>query len=119
MTVDTDAVCAAIKDVFVDTAASSSQPVRWLPLLRSSNIAKQKTRPRANRGDFARRQHELCICALWVAERAEVGEEREALFAVTTPPRSAAAFGVFGALIEVARRPRSVTEFNYRISDNV
>ena len=52
----------------------------------------------------------------FVAERAEVGEEREALFAVTIPEERGS-FRRFCELIGTARRPRNVTEFNYRISD--
>jgi threonine dehydratase len=48
----------------------------------------------------------------FVAERAEFGEQREALFAVTIPERRGS-FKQFCALIG----PRAVTEFNYRISD--
>jgi threonine dehydratase len=52
----------------------------------------------------------------FVAERAEVGEEREALFAVTIPEER----GSFRRFCEVVEQlpggPRSVTEFNYRIS---
>jgi threonine dehydratase len=53
----------------------------------------------------------------FVAERAEVGEEREALFAVTIPEERGS-FKRFCALIgELPGGPRNVTEFNYRISD--
>jgi threonine dehydratase len=48
----------------------------------------------------------------FVAERADVGEEREALFAVTIPEER----GSFKRFCELIG-PRSVTEFNYRISD--
>ncbi len=48
----------------------------------------------------------------FVAERAEVGEEREALFAVTIPEKR----GSFKRLCEIIGE-RNVTEFNYRISD--
>ena len=48
----------------------------------------------------------------FVAERAEVGEEREALFAVTIPEER----GSFRRFCELLG-PRAVTEFNYRISD--
>jgi threonine dehydratase len=54
----------------------------------------------------------------FVAERAEVGEEREALFAVTIPEERGS-FKRFCALIgELPGGPRNVTEFNYRISDS-
>jgi threonine dehydratase len=49
----------------------------------------------------------------FVAERAEVGEQREALFAVTIPEKR----GSFRRLCELIG-PRSVTEFNYRVSDS-
>jgi threonine dehydratase len=53
----------------------------------------------------------------FVAERAEVGEEREALLAVSLPE----ARGSFRRFCEVIGTlpggPRNVTEFNYRISD--
>ena len=53
----------------------------------------------------------------FVAERAEVGEEREELFAVTIPEERGS-FGRFCELIgELPGGPRSVTEFNYRIRD--
>jgi threonine dehydratase len=54
----------------------------------------------------------------FVAERAEVGEEREALFAVTMPEER----GSFKRFLEVIGQlpggPRNVTEFNYRMSDS-
>jgi threonine dehydratase len=61
----------------------------------------------------------------FVAERAEVGEEREALFAVTIPEERGS-FRRFCELVSelpagesdsAGGAPRSVTEFNYRISD--
>jgi threonine dehydratase len=58
----------------------------------------------------------------FVAERAEVGEEREALFAVTLP-EARGSFRRFCELIEQlpsfggVKGARNVTEFNYRMSD--
>ena len=49
----------------------------------------------------------------FVAERAEVGEEREALFAVTIPERARQ----LPALLRDCSGARNVTEFNYRIAD--
>ena len=48
----------------------------------------------------------------FVAERAELGEHREAVLAVTIPEKP----GSFRALCELLGR-RNVTEFNYRIAD--
>jgi threonine dehydratase len=52
----------------------------------------------------------------FVAERAEVGEHREALFAVTIPEERGS-FRRFCEAIGTPTHPRQVTEFNYRISD--
>jgi threonine dehydratase len=54
----------------------------------------------------------------FVAERAEVGEEREALFAVTIPEERGSFRRFCGLIDKLPGGPRSVTEFNYRISDN-
>jgi threonine dehydratase len=82
--VNTDAVCAAIKDVFVDTR-SIVEPAGALAVAAIKQyVAKHKSKGKT----FA-----AILCGAnmnfdrlrFVAERAEVGEEREALFAVTIP----------------------------------
>lgn len=109
--VDTDAVCAAIKDVFEDTR-------RILEPAGALGVAavKQYVAEQGCKG-----QTLIAItCGAnmnfdrlrFVAERAEVGEQREALFAVTIPEER----GSFRRFCELLG-PRSVTEFNYRISD--
>ena len=116
ITVDTDAVCAAIKDVFVDTR-SIVEPAGALAVAAIKQyVAKNKTRGET---------YAAILCGAnmnfdrlrFVAERAEVGEEREALLAVTIPE----ARGSFRRFCEVIGGlpggPRNVTEFNYRISD--
>ena len=119
--VDTDAVCAAIKDVFVDTR-SIVEPAGALAVA----AIKQYVATHKTKGET----YAAILCGAnmnfdrlrFVAERAEVGEEREALFAVTIPE----ARGSFKRLCELisdlpsfggAKTPRHVTEFNYRISD--
>ena len=116
MTVDTDAVCAAIKDVFVDTR-SIVEPAGALAVAAIKQyVAKHKTRGET---------YAAILCGAnmnfdrlrFVAERAEVGEEREALFAVTIPEERGS-FRRFCELIgELPGNVRSVTEFNYRIND--
>ncbi|WP_269900638.1 threonine ammonia-lyase, biosynthetic [Paenalcaligenes faecalis] len=109
--VDTDAICAAIKDVFQDTR-SVLEPAGALAVagakkyIRQNNISGQTfiaITSGANM-NFDRLR--------FVAERADVGLAKEALFAVTLPE----AHGSFLRLCE-ALGDRSVTEFNYRISD--
>ena len=116
MTVDTDAVCAAIKDVFVDTR-SIVEPAGALAVAAIKQyVAQHKTRGET---------YAAILCGAnmnfdrlrFVAERAEVGEEREALFAVTIPEERGS-FKRFCELIgKLPGLPRNVTEFNYRISD--
>ena len=116
MTVDTDSVCAAIKDVFIDTR-SIVEPAGALAVA----AIKQYVATHKTRGET----YAAILCGAnmnfdrlrFVAERAEVGEEREALFAVTIPEER----GSFRHFCElIAALPggqRSVTEFNYRIND--
>jgi threonine dehydratase len=116
MTVDTDAVCAAIKDIFVDTR-SIVEPAGALAVA----AIKQYVALHKTRGET----YAAILCGAnmnfdrlrFVAERAEVGEEREALLAVTIPEERGS-FRRFCELIgTLPGGPRNVTEFNYRISD--
>ena len=109
--VDTDAVCAAIKDVFEDTR-SILEPAGALGVAAIKEyVARHKVKGQtfvtftcgANM-NFDRLR--------FVAERAELGERREAVFAATIPEERGS-FKRFCALVG----PRAVTEFNYRISD--
>jgi len=112
ITANTDEVCAAIKDVFDDTR-SIAEPAgalavagmkRWVaehPEAQGLNLVAIDSGANMN---FDRLRH--------VSERAEIGEAREAIFAVGIPER-AGAFRVFCETLG----PRSITEFNYRYAD--
>jgi threonine dehydratase len=109
--VDTDQVCAAIKDIFEDTRSimepAGALGVAAIKQYVAKTGAKGQTLVAITCGanmNFDRLR--------FVAERAEVGEAREALFAVTIPEER----GSFKRFCELLG-PRSVTEFNYRISD--
>jgi threonine dehydratase len=109
--VDTDEVCAAIKDVFQDTRSilepAGALGVAAIKQYAATHKCKGKTFVAITCGanmNFDRLR--------FVAERAEFGEQREALFAVTIPEER----GSFKRFCELIG-PRSVTEFNYRISD--
>ena len=109
--VNTDAICAAIKDVFEDTR-SILEPAGALAIAGAKEYVerhkiKGKTLVAVASGanmNFNRLRH--------VAERAELGEQREALLAVTIP-ETPGSFRKFCALLGV----RNITEFNYRYSD--
>jgi threonine dehydratase len=108
--VGNDAVCAAIKDVFEETRAVM-EPAGALAVAGLKAWAEREP---------ARGLHLVAILSgantnfhrlRFVAERAELGEAREALLAVTIPER-AGAFREFCAAVG----RREVTEFNYRLS---
>ncbi|GIK87398.1 MAG: L-threonine dehydratase [Betaproteobacteria bacterium] len=109
--VDTDAICAALKDVFEDTR-SVLEPAGAL------SVAGAKAW--AERHRVRDRTWVAIACGAnmnfdrlrFVAERAEVGERREAILAVTIPERP----GSFREFIGLVGH-RSVTEFNYRYAD--
>jgi len=109
--VDTDDICAAIKDVFEDTR-TILEPAGALAVAG----AKAWVEKRSLRG----RTLVAIACGAnmnfdrlrFVAERAEIGEHREAILAVTIPEQPGS-FKRFCALIG----KRNVTEFNYRYAD--
>ena len=113
--VDTDSVCAAIKDIFSETR-SIVEPAGAMGVAAIKQyVAKHQTQGQ---------NYAAILCGAnmnfdrlrFVAERAEVGEEREALFAVTIPEERGS-FKRFCQLIDtLPGGPRNVTEFNYRIS---
>jgi threonine dehydratase len=114
--VDTDAVCAAIKDVFQDTR-SILEPAGALAVAGAKEYVE---RAKAGKKPLMDQTLVTIACGAnmnfdrlrFVAERAEVGEAREAVFAVTIPEER----GSFKRFCELIG-PRNVTEFNYRISD--
>lgn len=109
--VDTDEICAAIKDVFEEVRVIL-EPSGALSVAGMSAYLKKK-----------KIQNKTCVCVLsganmnffrlrHVSERAEIGEQREAIFAVTIPETP----GSFKKLINAIGN-RAITEFNYRYAD--
>ncbi|MEX0958894.1 MAG: threonine ammonia-lyase, biosynthetic [Burkholderiales bacterium] len=109
--VDNDAICAAIKDVFEDTR-SILEPAGALAIAGAKAYAEQHGLRRQTLAAVACGANMNFERLRFVAERAELGEHREALLAVTIPERPGS-FKRFCALLG----PRSVTEFNYRYAD--
>jgi len=114
--VDTDAACAAIKDVFQDTR-SILEPAGALSVA-GAKAWVERERARGESVDGRTLVAVACGANMnfdrlrFVSERAEVGEQREAIFAVTIPEERGS-FRRFCGLVG----PRNVTEFNYRIAD--
>ena len=109
--VDTDAICAAIKDVFEDTR-SILEPAGALAVAGAKEYARQHKLKDRNLVAIASGANMNFDRLRFVAERAEVGERREAVLAVTLPEKPGAYKKFLGLIGK-----RNVTEFNYRYHD--
>lgn len=111
MLVDTDSICAAIKDVFEDTRTimepSGALSIAGIKAYVAREKIKHKTLVAIASGanmNFDRLRH--------ISERAEIGEQREAVMSVTIPEQPGS-FKKFCNLLGA----KSITEFNYRYAD--
>ncbi|WP_145055466.1 threonine ammonia-lyase, biosynthetic [Lignipirellula cremea] len=111
VTVDTDAVCAAIKDAFEDTR-SILEPAGAMGIAGMKQYLAQHKLQGESLAAITCGANVNFDRLRFVAERAEAGEEREALLAVTIPEER----GSFRRLCQTIGQ-RNVTEFSYRISD--
>ena len=108
--VTTDETCAAIKDVFEDTR-SIVEPAGALALAGLKKYVAQTPSPNQNRGlvAIASGANMNFDRLRFVAERAALGEQKEALLSVNIPEKP----GAFAELVK-AVLPQAVTEFRYR-----
>ncbi|MDX1795760.1 MAG: threonine ammonia-lyase, biosynthetic [Hydrogenovibrio sp.] len=112
VTVKTDEICAAVKDIFEDTRAIA-EPAGALALAGMKKFVEEKGVSGLNLGvivsganmNFDRLRH--------ISERTELGEKREAIFAVTIDETP----GSFKKFCQLLGDRRAITEFNYRYSD--
>lgn len=111
ITVSTDEMCAAIKDIFEDTR-SIAEPAGALALAGLKIYAER---------EVCRGQELLAIVSgantnfdrlRYISERTEIGEQREAVISVTIPEKP----GSFRTFCSALGR-RNITEFNYRYAD--
>ena len=109
--VDNDAICAAIKDVFEDTR-SILEPAGALAIAGAKAYAERRRQKGQTYVAVACGANMNFDRLRFVAERAELGERREAILAVTIPERPGS-FKQFCSLLGA----RNVTEFNYRYAD--
>jgi len=109
--VDTDAICAAIKDVFEDTR-TVLEPAGALSIAGAKAYAKKKGLKGQTLVAIASGANTNFDRLGFVVERADVGEHREALLAVTIPEKPGS-FRTFCSLLG----ERNITEFNYRMGD--
>ena len=111
ITVDTDQICAAIRDIFEDTRSivepAGGLAVAGVKKYIADNKLENQSIITINCGanvNFDRLRH--------IAERAAVGEQIEMLLAAEIPEEP----GSFRNFCEIIGR-RGITEFNYRYSD--
>jgi len=112
VTVNTDEICAAIKDIFEDTRSiaepAGALSIAGLKKYFSDKNLHGKSAVAINSGsntNFDRLRH--------ISERTELGEHREVILAVTIPEKP----GSFRKFCQVLGK-RNITEFNYRYADN-
>jgi threonine dehydratase len=111
VTVDNDAICAAIKDVFEDTR-SILEPAGALAVAgMKADVARRGLKGR-NLVAVACGANMNFDRLRFVAERTEIGEDREAMLAVEIPEQ-AGSLRRFCTLLG----QRSLTEFSYRLAD--
>ncbi|MBD0347314.1 MAG: threonine ammonia-lyase, biosynthetic, partial [Coleofasciculus sp. Co-bin14] len=109
--VDTDDTCAAIKDVFEDTR-SILEPAGALAIAAAKAYAEREQIQDQTLIAVACGANMNFDRLRFVAERAEFGERREAIFAVTIPEEP----GSLRKFCDCMGK-RNLTEFNYRIAD--
>ncbi len=112
LTADTDAMCAAVKDIFEDMRViaepAGALSLAGLKAYAAANLHRAGALVAISSGanmNFDRLRH--------VAERAEVGEAREILLAVTIPEQP----GSYRRFIQILGN-HTITEFNYRYADD-
>lgn len=109
--VDTDAICAAIKDVFEDTR-TSLEPAGALAIAGAKLYADREKIKGQTLVAIASGANMNFDRLRFIAERAELGEKREAILAVSIP-ETPGSFRKFCSLLG----QRNITEFNYRYAN--
>ncbi|WP_185233288.1 threonine ammonia-lyase, biosynthetic [Teredinibacter franksiae] len=112
ITANADEMCAAIKDIFEDTR-SITEPAGALALAGLKKYVKETDCKGKTLVAIASGANTNFDRLRYISERTEVGEKREAVFAVTIP-EAPGSYRKFCHLIG----KRSITEFNYRYADN-
>jgi threonine dehydratase len=112
VTISTDEMCAAIKDIFDDTR-SISEPAGALALAGLKKYAEKKKLKNKTLLAIDSGANTNFDRLRYISERTEIGEKREAVLAVTIPERP----GSFKTFCKTIGK-RNITEFNYRLADN-
>ena len=109
--VSNDEICAAIKDVFEDTR-SILEPAGALAIAGAKSYVDREKIKHKTLIAIASGANMNFDRLRYISERAELGEKREAIFAVTIPEKPGS-FKRFCSILGA----RNITEFNYRYAD--
>lgn len=112
ITANTDEMCAAIKDIFEDTR-SIAEPAGALSLAGLKKYAAEHNLQGQTLVAIDSGANTNFDRLRYISERTEIGEKREAIFAVTIPEKA----GSYKKFCKVIGK-RAITEFNYRYSDS-
>ena len=112
MTVSNDEICAAIKDIFDDTRVIA-EPAGALSVAAIRKYCQQHSVQGLQLGGILCGANTNFHTLRYVSERCELGEQKEAVFAVKIPERT----GAFKQFCECLGG-KSITEFNYRYAND-
>ena len=110
ITVNSDEICAAVKDIFEDTRAIS-EPAGALALAGIKKYCAQSNTENENLVAILSGANVNFHGLRYVSERCELGEQKESILAVTIPEKQ-------GAFLDFCSKldGRAITEFNYRVN---
>ncbi|WP_028864573.1 threonine ammonia-lyase, biosynthetic [Psychromonas aquimarina] len=110
ITVNSDEICAAVKDIFDDTRAIS-EPAGALSLAGLKKYCHQHELKNERLSAILSGANVNFHGLRYVSERCELGEQKESILAVTIPERQ-------GAFLDFCNQldGRAITEFNYRFN---
>jgi len=108
ITVSTDEICAAVKDIFEDSRAIA-EPAGALAVAGMKKYAAERQVSGVTMAATVSGANTNFDRLRYISERTEIGERREVVLSVTIPERP----GAFKAFCNAIGR-RNVTEFNYR-----
>ena len=112
ITVSSDEICAAIKDIFEDTRAIS-EPAGALSLAGLKKYSQQHNLQNERLAAILSGANVNFHNLRYVSERCELGEQKESILAVTIPEKQ-------GAFLNFCNQldGRAITEFNYRFNSH-
>ena len=110
--VNSDEICSAIKDIFEDTRAIS-EPSGAMGLAGIKKYISLHNIENKSFGTILTGANLNFNSLRYISERSEIGEQKEALFAVKIPEKIGEFLKLYNRL-----KGRNITEFNYRFNNS-